>query len=113
MDVAQQEINAGSHLRRRRPNRITASTKVIPNPKAKLLDQVREVLRLKHYAHGARRLQPRWPAAARCREATRLGTVLLSSAWLGIPFMSRWQINNGKNNPQQTNAPNSKGHHAI
>lgn len=29
---------------------VSASTLVIPNPKAKLLEQVREVLRVKHYA---------------------------------------------------------------
>jgi len=29
---------------------VAISSKVIPNPKARLLDQVREVLRVKHYA---------------------------------------------------------------
>jgi len=31
-------------------NYVSSSSKVIPNPKAKLLDQVREVLRVKHYS---------------------------------------------------------------
>src|SRR3982750_2779651 len=50
MDLAPQRF-----LGERRPLRpsrdyIISSAKVIPNPKAKLLDQVREVLRVKHYA---------------------------------------------------------------
>src|SRR5687767_7616881 len=39
------------HVRRREGlNYVPRLAKVIPNPKAKLLDQVREVLRVKHYS---------------------------------------------------------------
>src|ERR1041385_2844480 len=53
MDIAPQQLARTSgqagRIRLSRDH-VVSSTKVIPNPKAKLLDQVREVLRVKHYA---------------------------------------------------------------
>ena len=53
MSTAQQHFNLNKihepvAFHRSKP--VSSSTLVIPNPKAKLLDQVREVLRVKHYA---------------------------------------------------------------
>src|SRR4051812_11476762 len=50
MSLVQEQFNPSSAPNFHRPNRVRGSAKVIPNPKAKLLDQVREVLRVKHYA---------------------------------------------------------------
>src|SRR6476660_3927202 len=50
MNVPQQEVSSGPPRGPWRDNYLKNSPKVIPNPKAKLLDQVREVLRVKHYA---------------------------------------------------------------
>jgi hypothetical protein len=49
VNVAEQHLNNLAQAKRLRPNYIT-SARVIPNPKARLVDQVREVLRVKHYA---------------------------------------------------------------
>ena len=50
MSIDQQEVRSGSARNPWRVDYVKNSCKVIPNPKAKLLDQVREVLRVKHYA---------------------------------------------------------------
>jgi hypothetical protein len=50
MDAAHQQINPNPVLRTKRINRVTTCTEVIPNPKAKLPHEVREVLRVKYYA---------------------------------------------------------------
>ena len=50
MNVPQQELSSGPPRGPWRDDYLKNSPKVIPNPKAKLLDQVREVLRVKHYA---------------------------------------------------------------
>lgn len=43
-----------------RSNYVASTAKVIPNPKAKLLDQVREVLRVKHYSIHTEAAYVRW-----------------------------------------------------
>jgi hypothetical protein len=50
MDAASQQLQADRGPIRPFRDHVINSTKVIPNPKAKLLDQVREVLRVKYYA---------------------------------------------------------------
>ena len=50
MDLAAQHLLLDRTPLRPSRNHLISSTRVIPNPKAKLLDQVREVLRVKHYA---------------------------------------------------------------
>jgi len=62
---------------------------VIPNPKAKLLDQVREVMRLKHYSLRTERsygdwITPRQPPLARTRSS---GTVRASAPPLPRSFL--------------------------
>src|SRR3569623_2041845 len=50
IDVAAQRVSGERPALRPSRDYVINSAKVIPNPKAKLLDQVREVLRVKHYA---------------------------------------------------------------
>jgi integron integrase len=50
MDVAAQQVSGKRPPLRPSRDYVINSAKVIPNPRAKLLDQVREVLRVKHYA---------------------------------------------------------------
>src|SRR4051794_19305719 len=50
MNIAPEQLQADSGRSRPSRDHFISSAKVIPNPKAKLLDQVREVLRVKHYA---------------------------------------------------------------
>src|SRR6476659_11259566 len=50
MTTPRQHLSSGPPRGPWRDNYLKNSPKVIPNPKAKLLDQVREVLRVKHYA---------------------------------------------------------------
>src|SRR3954466_12530560 len=50
MDVAPQHLQPRRAPMRPSRDYFITATKVIPNPKARLLDQVREVLRVKHYA---------------------------------------------------------------
>ena len=50
MNVAAQELQQTRASMRLSRDHVISSSKVIPNPKARLLDQVREVLRVKHYA---------------------------------------------------------------
>ena len=50
MPVPLQQVTSSPARGPWRDNYLKNSPKVIPNPKAKLLDQVREVLRVKHYA---------------------------------------------------------------
>lgn len=50
MSVAPEQVNRSPAQNPFRADHFNRATKVIPNPKAKLLDQVREVLRVKHYA---------------------------------------------------------------
>jgi hypothetical protein len=50
MNIRHQHLNEPRSASSFRSDHFTRATKVIPNPKARLLDQVREVLRVKHYA---------------------------------------------------------------
>src|SRR5688500_3356501 len=50
MSADYQAIARGAKPSGRRTHYVPAAAKVIPNPKARLLDQVREVLRVKHYS---------------------------------------------------------------
>ena len=50
MNVDQERVNHPKVFNPFGSDHFKQSTKVIPNPKAKFLDQVREVLRVKHYA---------------------------------------------------------------
>src|SRR5687767_13850051 len=50
MSIDYQQLRASPPGPRESSNYVPASARVIPNPQAKLLDQVREVLRVKHYS---------------------------------------------------------------
>ena len=50
MSADDQAVAAGARRFSRKTHYVPAAAKVIPNPKARLLDQVREVLRVKHYS---------------------------------------------------------------
>ena len=50
MNVDYQGIRVPGARPGQRPKYVPGLSKVVPNPKAKLLDQVREVLRVKHYS---------------------------------------------------------------
>src|SRR6059036_2810745 len=50
MDTDYQSLRTNTPRPIERSNYVAASARVIPNPKAKLLDQVREVVRVKHYS---------------------------------------------------------------
>ena len=60
MTAPQQQVNSGPARGPWRENYIKNSPKVFPNPKAKLLDQVREVLRVKHYAIRTEEMYIHW-----------------------------------------------------
>src|SRR5688572_32619674 len=50
MSLAPQPLHPATSTPFPRTKPVIAAARVIPNPKSKLLDQVREVLRVKHYA---------------------------------------------------------------
>jgi integron integrase len=60
MDVAREHFRAGGKAKIPLRNYVATSARVIPNPKAKLLDQVREVLRVKHYAIRTEEVYVHW-----------------------------------------------------
>jgi integron integrase len=60
MPVPEQQVSSGPARGPYRDNYLKNSPKVIPNPKAKLLDQVREVLRVKHYAIRTEAMYVHW-----------------------------------------------------
>ncbi len=60
MTVPRQQVNSGPPRGPNPENYVRKSPKVVPNPKAKLLDQVREVLRVKHYAISTEEVYIHW-----------------------------------------------------
>ncbi len=60
MNVGREHVNPPRPSSTFRQDRLTRTTKVIPNPKARLLDQVREVLRVKHYALRTEEVYVHW-----------------------------------------------------
>jgi len=60
MSLEGKAVNVPHPAYRKLSNGILGGSKVVPNPKAKLLDQVREVLRVKHYAIRTEEMYVHW-----------------------------------------------------